>query len=1571
MSTVQRYLLKQIAENNISKADGERMLKEINRNKTDNTDEGMAIIGIAGRFANCNNVEEFWSAIKKGENCTGDFPDQRLSDLHDMTENKSYMEFVIGDYFTDMDRKECKRGGYFKEIDKFDAAFFGLSPTEAKYMEPVQRIFLETAYESIEDAGYGGDKIYGTRTGVFVGRDHTDLNLYRYMTQADPMHVTGSYVGILASRVSYIFNLQGPAVVIDTACSSALVTIHEACRSIRDGECDMAIAGGVNIFYSAKFKELDNKVSLSAIESPEETVRTFDKNAEGTIWGEGIGAILLKPLNQALSDGDHIHAVIKGSAINNDGASNGITAPNASAQEEVILAAWKRAGIAPETIGYVEAHGTGTVLGDPIEIKGLTNAFRKFTDKTQFCGIGSLKPNMGHLVAASGIASLMKAVMSLKNKMLPPSIHFDHPNPYINFIQSPVYVNDVLKDWEKEDHPRRAGISSFGFSGTNCHIILEEVEKEANPLAAADAAGPGVVYFLTMSAKSDAVLLSMIQAYRNAKQSIQSQAIESICYTSNTGRGHYTHRLALLVHSVQDLYEKIDSIDVLETKESQGIFYGQHKVILESKGSRAAGDITEAERARNTKKVHGLIVSLSNRRSKAEQEEQIATASEICRLYTAGAGVEWDILYGGTTKKAVLPVYPFARVRYWAESKKTKLLNKINEGSQLHPLIHNLLTDSIEQQIYESYFSTEHWILSDHKIMGYSVIPGTTYMEMAREIAARYYQTNQLELKDITFLAPMTVNEHEKKYVQIILKKEKEYLEFIIASQAAVVRGTEGQWTKHAQGRICRLKDECPTALDVNRMLSQCVQKRIHVDMAKVEDIFHFGPRWYSLKEVNYGANTFTAKVELDQEHRADLDEYYLHPALLDNAMNATMQDNDGRYLPLNYKSFKLFAATPPVFYSYIRKKENLSGSKETIAYDVSLVDPQGRRIAEVTDYTIKKFDAAQLNFNQLPEKENFYHHLAWAEEKSPTAGILPDGTYLIFKDMTGKSDEMIKGLAGQGARYIEVELGNSFQRTDGRTYMIENTQADYDRLLDSVKGEKIRHIIHMCSICNEQLSTLEELEASQNKGAYSLYYLIRAVVNHKLQKELKLTLISNYACEVIAEQDMINPQNATIMGLGKVIGQELETLKVRYLDIDNEVSGEEILNELSVKEASYAAAYRNHRRYTEQLRSIKLSELSTHRTEISNGKTYVITGGTGGLGMEAAAYLSLKGKVNIALINRSKFPERDDWEDILADHKEEKLCNKIKLLKEIERRSTNVSCYRADVSNRQEMQGVLSDIRTKYGRIHGVIHCAGVAGDGFLMWKEEDTLKSVLAPKVRGSRNLDQLTREDNPEFLVMFSSVSAITGAPGQSDYTAANLFMDSYAAYRRRCGLKTISINWPAWKETGMAVDHNAADDVMMCRPISTASALSSLEKVLDWDGSHVIVGDINYQVLSAIKEKNLFGISEQLAAALKQHKNNARKQEKQTNKASVEHSVLLRGKGKEEYTETERLLGSIWGEVLGNSELDIYENFYDMGGDSILATHLLKAIDRVFPEKIDISDIFAYPTIVHMAEYIDKK
>ncbi|MDJ0515594.1 MAG: SDR family NAD(P)-dependent oxidoreductase [Trichodesmium sp. MO_231.B1] len=519
----------------------------------------VAIIGISCRYPGAKNWQEFWENLKGGVDSVTEAPpgrweEQEWYDPDPKNPRTSY----------------SKSAGFIDEIDKFDPLFFQISPEEAQFIEPQQRIFLEEAYHAIEDAGYAADSLKGKQCGVFVGAstfgDYIKL-LARSGLETNRLVGTGNMLSVVPARIAYFLDLKGPVTVIDTACSSSLVALHQACESIQSGESEMAIAGGIAIMETADFQIL---ASQFQVVSPEGRCKTFDASASGPAWSEGCGVVLLKRLDQAIRDNDYIYGVVKGSGVNYDGNTNGISAPSGKSQVSLEEGVYRKFGINPETISYVEAHGTATPLGDPIEVEALTEVFSKWTSKKQFCPIGSVKTNIGHPSWAAGIAGLLKTVLCLKNQTLVPSLHFNKPNPHIDFDNSPFYVNTELRDWEIETgKPRRATVSSFGFSGTNAHIVLEEApsqvksqKSKASPLPPFERGEKrddleDSVNILTLSAKTETSLSELVKSYQSYIKNNPELRIGDICYTANTGRTHFNYRLAVVGSNQEELVEKL------------------------------------------------------------------------------------------------------------------------------------------------------------------------------------------------------------------------------------------------------------------------------------------------------------------------------------------------------------------------------------------------------------------------------------------------------------------------------------------------------------------------------------------------------------------------------------------------------------------------------------------------------------------------------------------------------------------------------------------------------------------------------------------------------------------------------------------------------------------------------------------------------------------------------------------------------------------------------------------------------------------------------------------------------
>nr|WP_269846598.1 SDR family NAD(P)-dependent oxidoreductase [Paenibacillus roseus] len=1244
------------------------MLKQGNSKVQDD----IAIIGMSARLPGAEDIHEYWRNIESGIDSVKQAPQSRRDDTD------LYIKFKQ----MDKDQVIYPEYGYLEQIDGFDYEFFRMSPREASLTDPHQRIFLEQAWKAIEDAGYGGDRLIGSRTGVYLGYTQSPKDMYcKMIFETDPTLIPIATVGnmqaMAATRISYLLNLKGPALVVDTACSSALVAIELACQAIKQGQCDQAIAGGIKL----NIIPLDDKNIRIGIESTDWRTRAFDDTADGSGVGEGAGAVLLKPLKKALRDGDQVYAVIKGSSVTHDGQTAGITVPNPASQTMVIQQAWEEAGIDPETLDYIETHGTGTKLGDPIEIKGIEGAFKKYTDKKQFCAISSVKTNIGHLSEAAGVASLVKMVLSLKYKKLPPTIYFQKPHSSIAFADSPLYVNTKLRDWETDGHPRRGGISGFGMSGTNCHLVLEEAPEQT---AAEDveAAGPEV---FTLSARNEKALQEMLKLYFDYLYTNHDiPSLSNICYTANTGRSAYAHRLALIVQDANDLRDQIGAIlkAGLESPAHPRAFYGAHRVARANVPAKA-GELEEQEKGQLGREA---AQQLENWMHSGKTDQQALQA--LCLAYVSGGDVDWTGLYADERRQRVsLPTYPLQNAKCWLE---------------------------------------------------------------------------------------------------------------------------------------------------------------------------------------------------------------FPEQAVLDSA-----------------------------------------------------------------------------------EEEGFYFRPAWiAEERSSNASTPLAGSILLLggQDASSPLAELLaEGYTQDNRQSITVALGDQFVRHHEGSYTIRNTQEDFSRLFNEVDGA-LTQIVHMLNLDSAgPIDHLEQLEESQNRGLYSLFYLYQAWVQTKGQQKVDLVVLTDSAQEASGLEQQIHPEHATAIGFGKVLGKEHPQFEYRSIDIDPETAPEQIADEIMHGSgiSPSGVSFRAGVRYVEQFEQIAIESVEDEPIQIKDHGVYLITGGVGGIGLETAKSLaSSASSVNLVLISRTPLPEREHWDAIVAAGADDRAASKIQAIREIEAAGGHVKVVSANISDEQELTALLSEVRREFGKIDGVIHGAGVAIDQLLKDKQESVMREVLLPKVKGTWLLDRLTAEDQLDFFVLFSSVATIYYGSTQSDYVAANAYMDSFAHYRSKQGKKTVTINWTTWKETGMAKNSGVAVDTIF-RTLPTSSGINGLMTVLNKRISRALIGTFNYDKFGMmLLEKATVRLSESLQRRFERNKQQLADSAKTAKSKETAKSgdVQLSGKDGAAYNETEKALAAVCKEVLGYSEIDVYDNFFELGADSILLMRIHMELEKRYPGVLSIADMFEYSTISKLAEYI---
>ena len=1273
MRHVYQFIVENINAKNIEKNTAIRLLTMLKQEKTDLADltEDIAIIGMAIKFPLVQNLEEFWRIIQNKVDCVRKFPDSRRKDIDRYL---AYSDFFEGNF-------GYSEGAYLEAISGFDYKFFKLSPKEASLMNPCQRLFLQTAMEAIEDAGYGGEKLAGSNTGVFLGFADNYKDSYQKLVHDVEITSISSSVAanigaMIPSRISYFLNLKGPSMVIDTACSASLVAVHMACQAVKNGECDMAIAGGMKIHLLP----VEHEYLKIGIESTDGRTRAFDDSSDGSGIGEGVAAVLLKPLRKAKADGDSIYAVIKGSAINQDGSSMGITAPNPEAQTEVIVKAWENAGIDPETISYIEVHGTGTKLGDPIEIKGLQEAFLRYTDKKQFCAISSVKTNLGHLYECAGIANLIKAVLALKYKEIPASIHFNNPNQKISFEESPVYVNTKPRKWEAGGAPRRCGISSFGLSGTNCHMILEEApeiieQPKTNRMP---------LHIFTLSAKSRETLCRLIDNYKVFLKKTDCE-LDNICYTANTGRGHYNFRLAMVIRDINELQTKLNDLTgcELENISDKGVYYGEYRIVLEIKKEKEIGELTESQRAKLTTEAYSKIREfIATGRAKEE------ILHDLCRFYVMGADIRWEDLYDNQKlKREHLPTYPFEQKRCWIE-----------------------------------------------------------------------------------------VPEGKKK------------------------------------------------------------------------------------------------AAELPEDH---------------------------------------------MFYTTIWREEESNEDSEICG--------------------------------------------------NPSTD---QGLVLILKDRQGIGEQLVNRFRNEGRTIIEVELADEFRKNGEDAYEIKGTEEDYQNLIRDIKHrqEGLGKIIHLFALDHtKEVTCVNDLDESLKKGVYSLFYLVKALENNGMKDRLDLILAANYVSKVTGEEAKILPENASFFGLAKAISRECPHIMCRLIDLDESTDREGIFYEAKKSGTTNQIAYRKGQRYLEEFTDVDLSRARDEEFRIKKDGVYVITGGTGGIGLEVAKYLSTKNRVKLALINRSTMPARDQWADILNEGKEEKLCQKIRQITDIEATGSQVLCYSADISDFSQTREVIDDIRNRFGEINGIIHGAGILSDELLATRSESEFRRVSSPKIQGTWILDHLTKSDNLDFFMMFSSICTIFSGPGQGDYTAANSYLDSFAACRSRQGKKTLTINWATWKETGMAAEYGFNFDTLY-KTITTKEAMAGFDRVLHGNTERVLIGKINYKSKLINKlEQYPFKLSKRICHALQTYGKSAGlkiREEKHRGE------VKLTGNDAEGYTKTQEFLGQVLGEVLGVDEVNIYDNFFELGVDSISLMKIMTRINSHFNTNVSFNVFIEGANLAKLAALVDQ-
>ncbi|MDH6707259.1 acyl transferase domain-containing protein [Kitasatospora sp. MAA19] len=1370
----------------------------------------IAVIGLACRFPGASGPEQYWENLRTGTESITFFSPGELAAAGVPEALRTDPDYVAAQ-------------GVLADADLFDADFFGVSPKEADLMDPQHRVLLRCAWEALEDSGHDPRSVPG-QVGVYAGSyynsyvDHVDARI----DATDPGEVFARNVAnekdFLATRIAYKLDLSGPALTVQSACSTSLVAVHLAGQALLSGACDLALAGGATVRAHQRQGYL---LQPGGIFSADGHCRPFDATAQGTVAANGAGMVVLKRLEDALADGDPIRAVIRGSAVGNDGAERiGFTAPGVAGQARVIRAALTMAEVDPATVSYVEAHGSGTPLGDPIEVEALTQVFQGLAPGS--CAIGAVKGNIGHTHAAAGVAGLIKTVLALQHRQIPPSLHFDVANPAIDFTAVPFRVNTRLTDWRGDGGPRRAGVSSFGMGGTNAHVVLEEAPApERRPTGRARR-------LLPLSARTATALETATDRLadrldRPAERSGGGAPdLAGVARTLQTGRRHFGHRRFVIAE------DAAETARALRERDPRAVRGGQHdgsprKVALVFPGLGEqrvgmgrevhAGDPVfrrELDRCAEGFRAH-LGVDLRDLLYPADAPDGGTGGPDLRRMLRRGTadGPRGELdrtLYAQPATFAV----EYALARLWESwgIRPTALAGySIGEYVAAHlagvlSLDDALLLVAHRARLIEGLpggamlavplpeervlgLLDEHLSLAAVNGPALCVVAGTgeavgaLAARLGEEgIAARPLRTTHAFHSHL--MDPIAAEFAELAAGVTLHPPRIPYISNVTGDWADAGLVTDpGYWVRHLRLPV-RFADGV---------------RRLWEDPGRV--LLETGPGQsltsLALQLRPPSAAAGVAVASLPGEFDRQPEERFLLGAAgrlwvagVDLDWSAVSGGNDAPRVALPTYPFE--------------------ESRHWI-------DPAPRTPARPAPSLAKKADLA-----------DWFHTPVW--ESAPPRPV-PGGTdqprsWLLFVDDEGVGEALAARLAADGHRAVTVRAGTGWRELpDGCYEIAPGSLADHQRLVARIgpDGGLPDRVVHLWSV-GPRRSAAQTLE----RGFHSLLWLNRAAADHAPGAPLDISVVSSDAFAVLGTEP-VAPEKATVTGPCLVLPLEQPGTLCRAVDLSLPVGrswspadGEQLYEELLDPSSGPLTALRGRRRWRRAHRPVRVEDAPGARTPLREGGVYLITGGFGGIGLSLARHFATAARARLVLVGRSPLPPREDWAGLLADSPAPgepappgRTVERIRAVLELERLGAQVLAAAADVADSAAMHRVADQALERFGSVDGIVHAAGVPAAGLAQLKTAEAAARVLDPKVHGGLVVDALARRLSPDFTVHCSSSLALTGGVGQVDYVAANAFLDALAQHAEATGGPyTVSVDWDGWQEVGMAVRTVGAAD-----------------------------------------------------------------------------------------------------------------------------------------------------------------
>ncbi|MBE0572735.1 MAG: SDR family NAD(P)-dependent oxidoreductase [Ignavibacteriaceae bacterium] len=1528
----------------------------------------IAIIGMSCRFPGADDLDSFWNNLANGVESISHFSDEELRKSgipESLINNPNYV----------------KAAPIINEPGMFDASFFGYTPMEAKTMDPQHRILLECAHQALEHSGYDAEKYKG-RIGVFTG---SAMNTYfmnnilrsKFVDEYIPTLI-GNDKDFLSTRISYKLNLKGPSINVQTACSTSLVAVHLACQSLISEESDMVLAGAVSVKAPHTAGYICDG---GGIVSKDAHVRAFDAKANGTVFGSGCGVVVLKRLSDAIKDNDTIHGVIKGSAINNDGSEKaGYTAPSVNSQADAVIEALSLVDINANTISYIEAHGSGTPLGDPIELAALTKAFRNFTNENKFCAVGSVKTNVGHLDAAAGMAGLIKTLLSLKHKKIPPSINFSEPNPEIDFASSPFFVNYQLSDW-KSIGPRRAGIMSTGMGGTNAYLILEEAPEEKK---VSTSSHPNILLF---SAKSETALSEHSKQLSEFLEKNNEVNINDVAYTLQQGRKKFNHRRFLVSK------DRPDTIEILEQEKSKRVFSGKLKntskrpviFLFPGIGDHYVGmgyDLyqnakiftEEVDRCADILKeyldldIRDILYPKDYNRSKPGNGGGIDLKKMLASRVNKAADVNTQKLNQTLYAQPALFTIEYALAKLWLHlditpdaivghsmgeyvaaclagvfsledtlkliAIRAKLVNDLPQGGMLAvTLPEDELTPLLSDGLSISLINSPNLCVvagPEEKV--------NQFEGVLKNKKILYRQVQNAHAFHSKMLDPI-YDDYTKEIKKIKLNSPK--IPFTSNLTGNWITDREATdpiyWAKHANN-TARFSNSLEKAW---QMINA-----IFLEVGPGNTLSVLAMQHPESKKYENPVTISTLRPEYDNQFDLDyfftsIGKFWLSGTEID--WEKLYQDEKPKRIPLPTYSFQ---------------RENY--------WIEDLVDTNSRFTSEVSIHKTSNIS----EWFYVPSWKRLIQQPILSNDLKLKIGLRLN--WLVFLDDMGIASSLVERLRNCGQVVVTVKKEEIFNFDNNSFTLTPSRYSDYELLIKKLKeiNKLPDRIIHAWSLSQDSNKDSERtyFNFKQEFGFFSTLFLSKALAKNNISNDMKLFILSNNLQEVVGSEEL-SPEKATVIGPCMVIPQEYPNIKAKSIDLDINIAPRNdqkyidyLTGELLDLTQDVFVAYRSNNRWVQSFEPIYIKPLQEEKSSFRIKGVYLITGGLGEIGYEMALYLAEKYKAKLVLVGRSELPERENWTDWEATQSDEfDHSNRIEKIKRLESLGGEVSYLSSDVSDFNKMQNVIKRTEERFGKLNGVIHAAGIVGEkGFFNIHDLDFEKCHLhfQAKVNGLYNLDKVLKGKDLDFCMLLSSLTPILGGLGEVAYASSNIFMDVFARkHNRNSNMKWISVNWDLWRIQKRNIEETGFGKTLTELGILPSEGMEAMERILSLkDVSQFVVstGDLNKRIKQWITLESLDENQLNLSGNEKISKYSQR--------------PVLEVDYSEPQDETQELIAGIWRDVLGIDQIGIYDNFAQLGGHSLLAIKIISELRKAFMVDLPISALFDTPTINELAEKI---